>query len=173
LSILNSDELYPAVWKAFVKYGRSELTHRVDEVVSGMSTPTRPLPAACKSFSVAIAEKLTSNEETLSDDGMVAVGEFDDVPPPPPHAIATNPTSTSVGNSLANLNLGLSSGKGHLLPSSRRTRGESAPAHRSYSAALAESRQSESIAQPRQFVKRLLSWPGAMSELLTNPGMQA
>src|SRR5438128_10430157 len=105
LSILKSDELYPAIWKAFVKYGKSELTHRVDEVVSGISTPTRPLPAACKSFSVAIAEKLTSNEETDSDDGMVAVGEFDDVPPPP-QAIATTPTSTSAGNSLANLNLG-------------------------------------------------------------------
>src|ERR1700719_37670 len=74
LSILNSDELYPAIWKAFVKYGRSELTHRVDDVVSGMSTPTRPLPAACKSFSVAMAEKLTSNEEMLRPEGTVAVG---------------------------------------------------------------------------------------------------
>src|SRR5438445_8400561 len=102
LSILKSDELYPAIWKAFVKYGKSELTHLVDEVVSGMSTPTRPLPAACKSFSVAMAEKVTSNEETDSDDGMVAVGEFDDVPPPP-QAIATIPTTPSVGTSLANL----------------------------------------------------------------------
>src|ERR1700716_611156 len=102
LSILNSDELYPAIWKAFVKYGRSELTHRVDEVVSGMSTPTRPLPAACKSFSVAIAEKLTSNDATESGDGIVAVGEFDDVPPPP-QAIAKIPTTPSVGTSLANL----------------------------------------------------------------------
>src|SRR5713226_5028632 len=101
LSILNSDELYPAIWKAFVKYGRSELTHRVDEVVSGMSTPTRPLPAAFKSFGVAIAEKLTSNEETLSDDGMVAGDAV--APPPPPHAITTNPTSDSVGTSFANL----------------------------------------------------------------------
>src|SRR5580704_6517401 len=84
LSILNSDELYPAIWKAFVRYGRSELTQRVDEVVSGMSTPTRPLPAACRSFSVAIAAKLTSNEEMLSDDGTVAgLGEFAAVPPPP------------------------------------------------------------------------------------------
>src|ERR1700686_5002130 len=74
LSILNSDELYPAAWKAFVKYGRSELTHRVDEVVSGMSTPTRPLPAACRSFSVAMAEKLTSNEETLRPEDTVALG---------------------------------------------------------------------------------------------------
>src|SRR5229473_2547563 len=101
LSILNSDALYPAIWKAFVKYGVSELTHRVDEVVSGRRTPTRPLPAACRSFSVAMAEKLTSNEETLSDDGMVA-GDAG-VPPPPPHAITTNPTSDSVGTSFANL----------------------------------------------------------------------
>jgi hypothetical protein len=51
-----------------------------------------------------MAEKLTSKDDTLRLDGMVAVGEFVAVPPPP-HAIATNPTSTSVGNSLANLNL--------------------------------------------------------------------
>src|SRR4029077_1038325 len=94
----------PAIWKAFVKYGRSELTHRVDEVVSGMRTPTRPLPAACKSFSVAIAAKLTSNEETLSDDGIVA-GDAPPVVPPPPHAITTSPTTNSVGTSFANLML--------------------------------------------------------------------
>src|SRR5216683_2832741 len=103
LSILNSDELYPAIWKAFVKYGKSELTHLVDEVVSGIRTPTRPLPAACKSFSVAMADKLTSNEETLSDDGIVA-GEAVAVPPPP-HAITTSPTINSVGTSFANLML--------------------------------------------------------------------
>src|SRR5579864_1747234 len=101
LSILNSDELYPAIWKAFVKYGRSELTQRVDEVVSGMRTPTRPLPAECRSFKVAMAEKVTSNEETLRDDGMVAA-EVVAVPPPPPQAIATIPTTPSAGTSLAN-----------------------------------------------------------------------
>src|ERR1700682_869194 len=122
LSILNSDELYPAIWKAFVKYGRSEVNHRVDEVGSGMGTPPRPLPAACMSFSVAMAEKLTSNEEMLSDDGTVAVGEFDDVPPPPPQAIATIPTTPSVGISLANL-IGSLSYLSHLLPSSRRAPG--------------------------------------------------
>src|ERR1700680_2831703 len=73
LSILNSDALYPAIWKAFVKYGKSELTHRVDEVVSGMITPTRPLPAPCRDFSVAMAAKLTSKDETLSPEGIVAV----------------------------------------------------------------------------------------------------
>src|SRR6266849_2917600 len=102
LSILNSDELYPAVWKAFVKYGKSELTHRVDEVVSGMSTPTRPLPAACKSFSVAMAAKLTSNEETLMLAGTTA-GDAAGVPPPPPQATATSPMTPIIGISLANL----------------------------------------------------------------------
>src|ERR1700731_5032264 len=78
LSILNSDELYPAIWNAFVRYGKSELTHRVDEVVSGMSTPTRPLPAECRLFRVAMAEKLTSNEETVRHAGTVAgLGEFE------------------------------------------------------------------------------------------------
>src|SRR5487761_454531 len=132
LSILNSEELYPAAWNAFVKYGRSEVTQRVDDVVSGMSTPTRPLPAPCRSFRVAIAEKLTSNDETLSDDGMVAVGEFAAVPPPPPQAIATSPTTLRVGISLANL-IGSLSYLSHLLPSSRIARGESAPANRPYS----------------------------------------
>src|SRR5260370_22729766 len=103
LLILTSDALYPAIWKDCVKYGRSELTRRVDEVVSGIRTPTRPLPAACKSFSVAMADKLSSNEETLSDDGIVA-GEAVAVPPPP-HAITTSPTINSVGTSFANLML--------------------------------------------------------------------
>src|ERR1700674_1538806 len=121
LSILNSDELYPAIWKAFVKYGRAEVTHRVDEGVSGMSTPTRPLPAACKSFSVAIAEKLTSNEEMLRLDGTVA-GDAAALPPLPPQAIATIPTTPIAGTSLANL-IGSLSYLSHLLPSSRRAPG--------------------------------------------------
>src|SRR5580704_16999701 len=117
LSILNSDELYPAIWKAFVRYGKSELTHRVDEVVSGMSTPTRPLPAECRLFSVAMAEKLTSNAPTVRDAGMVA-GDVVAVPPPPPQAIATSPTMPIAGISLANL-IGSLSYLSHLLPSSR------------------------------------------------------
>jgi hypothetical protein len=79
------------------------LTHRVDDVVSGRRTPTRPLPAPCKSFRVDKADMLTSNEEILSDDGMVA-GEAVPVPPPP-HAITTSPTTNSVGTSFANLML--------------------------------------------------------------------
>jgi hypothetical protein len=67
---------------------------------------------------VAIAAKLTSNEEMLSDDGTVAgLGEFAAVPPPP-QAIATIPTTPIAGISLANL-IGSLSYLSHLLPSSR------------------------------------------------------
>src|ERR1700688_1376848 len=118
LSILKSDELYPAIWKAFVRYGKSELTHRVDEVVSGRITPTRPLPAAAKGFSVAMAAKLTSNDETLSVDGTVAPGDVDALLLVPPQAIATIPTIPIAGTSLANL-IGSLSYLSHLLPSSR------------------------------------------------------
>src|ERR1700674_5787223 len=117
LSILNSDELYPAIWKAFVKYGRSELTHRVDDVVSGMRTPPTPLPAPCRSSRGAMAEKLTSNEEMLRLAGTTA-GDAVAVPPPPPQAIATIPTTPIAGISLANL-IGSLSYLSHLLPSSR------------------------------------------------------
>jgi len=55
-----------------------------------------------------MAVKLTSKEDTLSDDGIVAVGEFDDVPPPP-HASATSPATISAGTSLTNLNVVVSS----------------------------------------------------------------
>src|ERR1700730_5338694 len=101
LSILKSDAAYPAIWKAFVKYGKSELTHRVDEVVSGMITPTRPLPAACKSFSVAMAAQLTSKDETLREDATVA-GDAPPVVVVVPHAVRINPNSARAGNNLAN-----------------------------------------------------------------------
>src|ERR1700730_16982467 len=97
LSILNSDALYPAIWKPFVKYGKSELTHRVDEVVSGMITPTRPLPAACKSFSVAMAARLTPKDETLSLAATVAGDAVVVVVVVVPQAIKTNPDIASTG----------------------------------------------------------------------------
>src|ERR1700720_1752154 len=168
LSILNSDELYPAIWKAFVKYGKSELTQRVDEVVSGMRTPTRPLPAACKSFRVAMAVKLTSNEETLRDDGMVA-GDAVPVVVLPPHAVATIPTTPSVGTSLENLIWFLLLCKCHLSPSSRRSRGESAPANRPYSEAMRERPARKSIAHPRWFVKSAMVWPKQFVQTLDKP----
>src|SRR5271170_3579391 len=40
LSMRNSDEVYPAARKACLKYGASKSTHRVDDVVSGRTTPT-------------------------------------------------------------------------------------------------------------------------------------
>src|SRR5260221_12173340 len=67
-----------------------------------MSTPTRPLPAACKSFSVAMAAKLTSNEETVRLAGTTA-GDAAALPPPPPQATATSPMTPIIGISLANL----------------------------------------------------------------------
>ncbi len=43
-----------------MRYGASKLTQRVDDVVSGMTTPTSPVPAEVIGFSRAIAEKLES-----------------------------------------------------------------------------------------------------------------
>src|SRR6201999_3372060 len=46
LSILNCELLSPAAVKAVVRYGASKSTHRVDDVVSGRTTPIcRPDPA--------------------------------------------------------------------------------------------------------------------------------
>src|SRR5262249_41576954 len=46
LSILNCELLSPAAVKAVVQYGASKSTHRVDDVVSGRTTPIcRPDPA--------------------------------------------------------------------------------------------------------------------------------
>src|ERR1700693_1926955 len=69
----------------------------------------------------------------LRSDGTTA-GDAVAVPPPPPQAIATIPTTPSAGTSLANL-IGSLSYLSHLLPSSRTVRGESAPANRPYSEA--------------------------------------
>src|SRR5438477_6267126 len=88
LSILYSDDEYPAASKAFFRYGRSNWVYRVDEVVSGRMTPTDPLPAACRSFSWAIAEKLWSNDLTPSPAGTVALAEVPAVELPP-HAATT------------------------------------------------------------------------------------
>src|SRR5579863_10212318 len=45
LSILNCELVYPASVKASFRYGASKSTYRVDEVVSGMITPTCRLEA--------------------------------------------------------------------------------------------------------------------------------
>src|SRR6266571_2425535 len=79
LSTLKSDVEYPAAAKAWVRYGASKLTYRVDEVVSGRMTPTSPLPAAVRPFREAMMEKLVSKDVTLRPDGTVA--DPDEVPP--------------------------------------------------------------------------------------------
>ena len=48
------------------------MTYRVDDVVSGRMTPTRPLPAAVRPLNFGITEKLTSNDFTLRPAGTVA-----------------------------------------------------------------------------------------------------
>src|SRR5215211_3792138 len=60
LSILNC--VKPAAWNALVRYGASKETYRVEVVVSGSRTPTRPLPLDARSFSSAMAEKSFVNE---------------------------------------------------------------------------------------------------------------
>src|SRR5665213_936364 len=72
LSILKSDDPYPAALKALVRYGRSKFTYRVEDVVSGRMTPTIPLPALNRPDSWLIAEKLLSNDVRLRPDGTVA-----------------------------------------------------------------------------------------------------
>src|SRR5207302_9563102 len=59
--------------KALVTYGRSKAVYRVDHVVSGRMTPTRPLPASCNPFSWLMTVKLESNEVTPSPAGTVAL----------------------------------------------------------------------------------------------------
>src|ERR1700716_3746234 len=65
-------------------------------------TPTIPLPAVTRSLSLGMYEKSWVNELMLRSAGTVALGVFD-VVVPPPQAIATIPTTPSVGTSLANL----------------------------------------------------------------------
>src|SRR5690348_18286266 len=72
LSTLNCDEENPAIWKALVMYGASKVTHRVELVVSGRMTPTRPLPDEARPFSWPMAEKLFSKDFVLSE-GTLAV----------------------------------------------------------------------------------------------------
>src|SRR5579862_1009730 len=77
LSMRNSDEVNPASVKACLKYGASKSTHRVDDVVSGRTTPIcrllAPLvPAWASDLNwLMVAAMLTVNESMLTD-GTVA-----------------------------------------------------------------------------------------------------
>src|SRR6202044_1342904 len=78
LSMRYSDEVNPAAVKACLKYGASKSTHRVDDVVSGRTTPTcrllAPLvPAAASGLNWDIVEAMfTVKELMLSPAGTVA-----------------------------------------------------------------------------------------------------
>src|SRR5579872_4301356 len=81
LSILNCELLSPAAVKAVVQYGASKSTHRVDDVVSGRTTPIcRPDPADPVSpLSWDIVDAMSVVKElTLSPDGTVADPEPDE-----------------------------------------------------------------------------------------------
>src|SRR3954453_5115264 len=80
LSILNC--VKPAPWNALVRYGASKETYRVDVVVSGSSTPTRPFPLVARSFSWAIAEKSLVNDVA-------------EIPPPDPPVVAAPPAGVA------------------------------------------------------------------------------
>src|ERR1700683_796125 len=78
LSMRNSDEVYPASVKASLKYGASKSTQRVDDVVSGRTTPIcrllAPLvPAAVSALSWLIVDAMSTVKELmLSPAGTVA-----------------------------------------------------------------------------------------------------
>jgi hypothetical protein len=83
--------VYPAARKACLKYGASKSTHRVDDVVSGRTTPTcrlvAPLvPAVASALSwLMVDAMLTVNElmlrlGTVADDDEVAEDVADDEP---------------------------------------------------------------------------------------------
>src|ERR1700738_3897554 len=93
-------------------------------------------------------EKSCVNELMLRSDGTTA-GDAVAVPPPP-QAMATIPTTPSAGTSLANLIWFFLLCKCYLSPSSRRFRGESAPANRPYSEGMAERPRPQEHCSPTQ-----------------------
>ena len=77
LSMRYSDEVYPAAVKACFRYGASKSTHRVDDVVSGRTTPTcrllAPLvPAAASALNRDIVGAMLTVKELMPTDGTVA-----------------------------------------------------------------------------------------------------
>jgi hypothetical protein len=95
LSMRNSDEVYPAAWKACLKYGASKSTHRVDDVVSGRTTPTcrlvAPLvPAAASALSWLMVDAMLTVKESMLILGTVAEADevAEDVEPVEPDEVA-------------------------------------------------------------------------------------
>src|SRR6516164_8738381 len=85
LSIRNCAEVYPAAVKACVRYGWSKSTHRVDDVVSGRTTPTcrllAPLvPAAASALNRDIVGAMCTVKESMLTDGTAAEPVAEDEP---------------------------------------------------------------------------------------------
>ena len=64
--MMKSEDLSPASCKDFFRYGASNSTYRVEEVVSGRITATLPLPREASGLSLAIAEKSSVNDDVES-----------------------------------------------------------------------------------------------------------
>src|ERR1700730_4007140 len=82
LSMRYSDEVYPASVKACFRYGWSKSTHRVDDVVSGRTTPTcRPLaplvPAWASALNWVIVDAMLTVKESMPTDGTVTEPDDD------------------------------------------------------------------------------------------------
>src|ERR1700730_568324 len=83
LSMRYSDEVYPASVKACFRYGWSKSTHRVDDVVSGRTTPTcRPLaplvPAWASALNWVIVDAMLTVKESMPTDGTVTEPDDDE-----------------------------------------------------------------------------------------------
>src|SRR5438132_13526971 len=74
LSTLKSLAVRPAALNAFVRYGASKVTYRVDVVVSGSNTPILPFPCAASDLSCAMAEKSLVNEDAETEATAAVVG---------------------------------------------------------------------------------------------------
>src|SRR5271169_1284361 len=77
LSMRNSAGVYPAAVKACFRYGASKSTHRVDDVVSGRTTPTSRLlaplvPAAASALNMDIVGAMLTVKELMLTGGTVA-----------------------------------------------------------------------------------------------------
>src|ERR1700683_835012 len=84
LSMRNSEEVNPAARKACLKYGASKSTHRVDDVVSGRTTPTcRPLaplvPAWVSALNWDIVDAMSTLQESVLPEGPVPEAADDEV----------------------------------------------------------------------------------------------
>jgi hypothetical protein len=86
LSMRYSDEVNPAALKACFRYGWSKSTHRVDDVVSGRTTPICRLldplvPAAASPLNWLIVEAMLTVKESMPTDGTVVEPAADDDEP--------------------------------------------------------------------------------------------